>query len=208
MYISKRTNTKLIISDLPSSHKHWKGHYFFVGCRNWEYNPAGLEDTLGIPTIWTTLKNLRELPFALIGLGLRESGGISNFALVVWPSGIRPSLSSEDEEVKQQLAKCLQRVYSELIPEPSGVKPLRSLVLRSSLPSVMKPSREGPSVMKPTREELQVRVESLAKKKRSARRKPQAPPESSLAIRDKIQRLGASSLSSTTKERGSSNQVQ
>ena len=103
-------------------------------------------------------------------------------------------------------------MYSELIrsdiPEHSGVKPLRSLALRSSLPSVMKPSREGPSVMKPTREELQVRVESLAKKKRSAKRKPQAPPESSLAIRDKIQRLGASSLPSTTKERGSSYQVQ
>ena len=71
----------------------------------------------------------------------------------------------------------------------------------------MKPSREGPSIVKPTREELQARVESLAKKKRSVKRKAQAPPESSLVIRGKIPRLGASSLSSTTKERGSSNQV-
>ena len=71
----------------------------------------------------------------------------------------------------------------------------------------MKPSREGPYAMKPTREELQAQVESLAKKKRSFKRKAQAPPESSLAIRDKIPRLGASSPPSIAKERGSSNQV-
>ena len=29
LYISKRSNAKLIISDLPSSHKYWKEHYFF-----------------------------------------------------------------------------------------------------------------------------------------------------------------------------------
>ena len=34
LYISKRTNAKLIISDLPSSHKHWKERYFFVSDRN------------------------------------------------------------------------------------------------------------------------------------------------------------------------------
>ena len=34
LYISKRTNAKLIISDLPSSHKHYKEHYFFVSGRN------------------------------------------------------------------------------------------------------------------------------------------------------------------------------
>ena len=33
LYISKRSNAKLIISDLPSSHKYWKEHYFVVsGC--------------------------------------------------------------------------------------------------------------------------------------------------------------------------------
>ena len=51
LYISKRTKAKLIISDLPSSHKHWKECYFFVNGRNWEYNPADREDTLGIPTV-------------------------------------------------------------------------------------------------------------------------------------------------------------
>ena len=127
--------------------------------------------------------------------------------MVVLPSGIRPDLSSEDKEVKQQFAKCLLRVYSELIrsniPRPSGVNPSRPPTLRPSPPSVIKPSREGPSVVKPTREELQARVESLAKKKRSVKHKAHAPPESSLVIRGKILRLGSSSSPSTAKERGS-----
>ena len=75
------------------------------------------------------------------------------------PLGIHPDLSSEDKEVKQQLAKCLPRAYSELIrsdiPGPSGVKPSRPLALRPSLPFVMKASREGPSTVKPTQEKLQ-----------------------------------------------------
>ena len=127
------------------------------------------------------------------------------------PSGIRPDRSSEDKKVKQQLAKCLPRAYSELIrsyiPWPSGVKPSRPPSLRPSLPSVMKPSHEGSSAVKPTQEEFQAQVESLAKKKRSVKRKAQAPPESSLAIRGKILRLGSFSPSSTAKERGSSDQV-
>ena len=47
----------------------------------------------------------------------------------------------------------------------------------------------------------------LEKKKRSIKRKDQAPLESNLAIRGKILRLGASSPSSTAKEQGSSDQV-
>ena len=31
LYISKRATARPIISDLPSSHKHWKERYFFVG---------------------------------------------------------------------------------------------------------------------------------------------------------------------------------
>ena len=31
LYIAKRSNAKLIILDLPSSHKHWKERYFFCG---------------------------------------------------------------------------------------------------------------------------------------------------------------------------------
>ena len=51
LYISKRFITKLIISDLPSSHKFWKEHYFFVSGRHWEYNPFDGEDALGVPAV-------------------------------------------------------------------------------------------------------------------------------------------------------------
>ena len=82
----------------------------------------------------------------------------SNFALVVWSLGIRLGLSPEDEEVKRKLAKCLPRVYSELIrsdiPGSFGVSPSRAPASRPFSPFVMKTSCEGPSVMKPTREEL------------------------------------------------------
>ena len=135
----------------------------------------------------------------------------SNFASVVWSSGICPGLSLEDEEVKRKLAKCFLQVYSELIrsdiPRPSGVSPSRTPTSRPSLPFVMKTSREGPLVMKPTQEELQARVESLAKKKMRVKRKAQGPLESRLAIRGKVPRLGASSPSSTAKGWGSSDQV-
>ena len=67
MYISKRSSSRLIISNMPSSHKFWKKCYFFVSGRNWEYNPADQEDMLGIPTSWTTPENLREFSHALIG---------------------------------------------------------------------------------------------------------------------------------------------
>ena len=66
LYISKRSSTGLIISDLPSSHKHWKERYFFIGGCNWEYNLVDREDMLGIPTVWTALKNLREFPSELV----------------------------------------------------------------------------------------------------------------------------------------------
>ena len=82
LYISKRSNAKLIISNLPSSHIYWKEHYFFVSGRHWEYNPSNREDTLGVPTVWNTPENLREFPFALVKSGLRRLYDISNFALV------------------------------------------------------------------------------------------------------------------------------
>ena len=68
LYISKRTSARLIIYDIPSSHKHWKKSYFFIGGRDWEYNLADREDTLGIPTVWTALENLREVPSVLVGV--------------------------------------------------------------------------------------------------------------------------------------------
>ena len=73
LYISKRSSAKLIISDLPSSHKFWKERYFFVSGRHWEYNPFDREDTLGIPAVWTTPENLHELSFVLVCFGFQRS---------------------------------------------------------------------------------------------------------------------------------------
>ena len=133
------------------------------------------------------------------------------FALVVRSSGIRLGLSPEDEEVKRKLANCRSRVYFKLIRSdilgPSSLSPSRAPASRPSLPFVMKTSREGAPIVKSTQEELQARVQSLAKKKRSVKRKAQAPPESSLTSRGKVSRLGASSPSSTAKGWGSSDQV-
>ena len=81
LYISKRSSVKWIISDLPSSHKFWKERYFFVSGRHWEYNLSYREDTLSVPTVWTTPENLRELSFILVCLGLQRSLDISNIAL-------------------------------------------------------------------------------------------------------------------------------
>ena len=66
LYLSKRSSALLIISDLPFSHKFWKERYFFVSGRSWEYDPLDKEDTLGVPAVWTTPENLRELCFGLV----------------------------------------------------------------------------------------------------------------------------------------------
>ena len=70
LYLSKHSSAPLIISDLPSSHRHWKEPYFFVSGRRWKYNPTDQEDTLGVPAVWTTHENLRELYFILVWSGL------------------------------------------------------------------------------------------------------------------------------------------
>ena len=66
LYLSKCSNDLLIISNLPSSHRHWKEHFFFVSGHRWEYNPTDQEETLGVPTAWTTTENLCELCFILV----------------------------------------------------------------------------------------------------------------------------------------------
>ena len=60
LYFSRRSGAPLVISDLPSSHRLWKGRYFFVSGRNWEYDPSDKDDTLGVLVAWTTPDNLRE----------------------------------------------------------------------------------------------------------------------------------------------------
>ena len=49
LYFSKRPGSSLVISDLPSSHRSWKGRYFFVSGRSWEYDLLDKDDTLGVP---------------------------------------------------------------------------------------------------------------------------------------------------------------
>ena len=63
LYFSRRSGAPLVIFDLPSSHRLWKGRYFFVNGRNWEYDPLDKDDTLGVPVAWTTPENLRECSF-------------------------------------------------------------------------------------------------------------------------------------------------
>ena len=65
LYFSRHFRAPLVISDLPSSHRSWKGRYFFVNGRNWEYDPLDKDDTLGVPVAWTTPENLRECSFCL-----------------------------------------------------------------------------------------------------------------------------------------------
>ena len=103
LYIYKRSSSRLIISDMPSSHKFWKKCNFFVSGRNWEYNSADQEDTLGVPTSWTTPESLREFSLALSGSNFRKSLVVSYYGLVMRFSRVRPDLSPEDEEVKRRL---------------------------------------------------------------------------------------------------------
>ena len=53
LYFSRRPGAPLVISDLPSSHRSWKGRYL-------EYDPSDKDDTLGVPVALTTPDNLRE----------------------------------------------------------------------------------------------------------------------------------------------------
>ena len=97
---------------------------------------------------------------------------------------MQPDLSPEHEEVKRRLVRCYPWAYSELImsdiPGLSGAKPARLFTLRSSPPSVMKPSLPfvskssssstlDPLITKPTQGELRARLEVLAKKKRNVK---------------------------------------
>ena len=127
--------------------------------------------------------------------------------MVALLSGIRPGLTLEDREVKQQLGKCRPRAYSNLIrsdiPSSSSVSPSCSPYSRSPPPPAMETSLGGPLIVKPTRGELQARVELLAKKRRNVKRKTQDPPEGSLPTRGKAPKLGLSVPRSHVKERES-----
>ena len=63
LYFSRRPGSPMVISDLPSSHRSWKGCYFFVSGRSWEYDLLDKDDTLGVPVAWTTSDNLLKCSF-------------------------------------------------------------------------------------------------------------------------------------------------
>ena len=63
LYFSRRPGSPLEISNLPSSHRSWKGRYFFVSGRSWEYDLLDKDDTVGVPVAWTTPDNLRKCSF-------------------------------------------------------------------------------------------------------------------------------------------------
>ena len=106
--------------------------------------------------------------------------------------------------MKRKLVKCAPRAYSELIKldilGSSGVRPARLHFLRSSPLSVMKrpvpksssPSASEPLTAKHTKGELQSRLEVLAKKKRSVKRKPPGSPNGCPPARGKTLKVGAS----------------
>ena len=114
LYFSRCTDAPLVISDLPSSHRLWKEHYFFVSGRNWEYNSLDKDDTLGIPVAWTTPENLGECRF-VFSITCMRLLDISNSALSTCLSGARPGLSPEDNVITLALAECPLRPYTELI---------------------------------------------------------------------------------------------
>ena len=120
-------------------------------------------------------------------------------------SSIRPDLNPEDEVVKLKMAKCLPRVYSELIrsdiPGSSGSRSSRPATLRSSSPSVMKFSHVGPPVAKPTKGELLARVEMLSRRSRSVKRKTPNSLEKGRPAWGKVPRLGTSSSLPSTHAR-------
>ena len=201
LYLSRRADAPLIITDLPSSHRLWKEHYFFVSRRNWEYDPLDRDDTLGVPVAWTTPENLREYRF-VFGTVFVSSLSISNSSLTVGLSGVQLDLSPEDKVIMQELAKCSPHTYSELIRSdilgPSSLRSTRSAVLRPSPPSAMKFSPVGPSIAKPTKGELLARVETLSRKSRSVKRKTSDSVEKDRPAWGKVPKLGASSSSPST----------
>ena len=157
LYFSRRSGVPLVISDLPSSHRSWKGRYFFVSGHNWEYDPFDKDDTLGVPVAWTTPENLREYPLCFY-ITFARSLNISDSAFPSCFPSARVDLSAEDNTVALALAECPARPYTELIksgiPGPSSLSSARSAASRPLPPSTVRVSPIGPSAANPTRGEL------------------------------------------------------
>ena len=119
--------------------------------------------------------------------------------MATYLSGVRPDLSPEDKVIKQELAKCLPRSYSELIrsdiPGSSGSRSSHPTTLRPSPPSVMKLSHDRTPVIRPTKGELLARVETLSRKSQSVKRKTLDSPMKCRSSWGKVPKLGSFSSS-------------
>ena len=184
-----------MISDLPYSHRSWKGRYFLLVAE------VGNMTFLTKTTLWAS----RWLgPPLIISVSVRSSfsmtrarsSDISDYALLSCSSGARLDLSAEDDAVALVLVECSARPYSELIksgiPGPSSLKPARPVALRPSPPSSMRVSLVGPSAATPTRGELLVQLETLSRKPRSVKRKNSGT--------DRVRKTGLPAHSSSPKK--------
>ena len=198
LYFSTRSGAPLVISDLPSSHRPWKGHYFLS------------MDVIGNMTLLT-----RTTPWAfrwlgpplrifvsvrsVFGITCLRSSSISDFVLSSCFPGARIDLSAEDNAIALALAECSPRPYAELIKSDilglSSSRSTRYVALRPSPPSTMKVSHVGPSAANPTRGELLVQLETLSRKPRSVKRKTPSSVEKDRQVLAKVPKLGASSSS-------------
>ena len=132
-----------------------------------------------------------------------RSSNIFDYALSSCFSGARIDLSAEDEAVALALAECPARPYAELIksdiPSPSSSMSARSAALRPSPPSTMRVSPIGPSAVNPTKGELLAQLETLSRKPQSVKRKTPGSAEKDRPVLAKVQKLGASPSSPSTK---------
>ena len=170
-----------MISDLPSSHRLWKGCYL-TRTTAWEFRLLGPP-----PRIYVSVRFV----FGITFMGLL---GISNSVLFTCLSGAGIDLSAEDNVIALELVECPPRPYAELIksdiPGPSSSRSARSAALRPSPPSTMKVSPIGPSAVKPTKGELLARLEELSRKPRSVKRKTLDSVERGRSALVKVPKLG------------------
>ena len=195
LYFSRRAGAPLVISDLPSSHRSWKGRYFFVSGRSWEYDLLDKDDNLGVPVAWTTSENLRKCSL-YFGMTCTRSSNIPDHVFPSCYSGARIDLSAEDEAVALALSECHARPYAELIKSgihgPSSSKSARFGALRPSPPSTMRVSPVRPSAAHPTRGAVLAQLVTLSWKPRSVKRKTSNSAEKDRPVLAKAPKLGAS----------------
>ena len=200
-YFSRSPGSPLVISDLPSSHKSWKGRYFFVSGRSWEYDLLDKDDTLAFRWLGPPLR-ISVSVRSIFSMTCARSSNIFDYALSSCFSGALIDPSTEDDVVALVLEECPARLYAELIksgiPGPSSLKPARPAALRPSPPSTMRVFPIGPSAATPTRGMLLAQLETLSQKPWSVKRKTSGFAEKGRPALAKVPRLGASSFSPST----------